>query len=85
MRNNVAGIEIAYNVIFAPVIEAADPKLADMNFAGKIEQLKALLAVSSLKAIDTPKLREVTEELVVCFQSAAPKIGLQRPALESSP
>jgi iron uptake system component EfeO len=84
MRNNAAGIEIAYNVIFAPVLETADPKLAEAAHS-KIEQLKSLLAVSSLKAIDTPKLREVTEELVVCFQSAAPKIGLKRPVLESAP
>ncbi len=84
MRNNVAGIEIAYKVIFAPVIETADPKLADATH-GKIEQLKKLLTVPSLNAIDTPKLREVTEEIVVCFQSAAPKIGLQRPKLESAP
>jgi iron uptake system component EfeO len=84
MRNNVAGIEIAYGIIFSSAIEAADQKLADAA-RGQIAQLKALLDVSSLKNVDVPKLREVTEELVVTLQSAAPKIGLKRPVLESSP
>jgi iron uptake system EfeUOB component EfeO/EfeM len=84
MRNNVAGVEIAYNVIFASAIETADPKLAETAHR-KIAQLKTLLGVSSLNNVDTAKLRETTEELVVAFQSAAPKIGLGRPKLEAAP
>ncbi|MEJ0095659.1 MAG: EfeM/EfeO family lipoprotein [Methylocella sp.] len=84
MRNNVAGIEIAYNVVFSSQIEAIDPKLADAA-RSQIGQLKALLDVSSLDKVDAPKLRRATEEFVVTLQNAAPKIGLVRPTLESSP
>jgi iron uptake system component EfeO len=84
MRNNVAGIEIAYNVVFSSQIGSTDPKLADAA-RSQIEQLKALLDVSSLDKVDAPKLRRATEEFVVTLQNAAPKIGLVRPTLESSP
>jgi iron uptake system component EfeO len=84
MRSNVAGIEIAYNVVFSSAIETADPKLA-ATARSEIDQLKTLLKVASLKNVDTPKLRQVTEELVVVLQNAAPKIGLSRPKLEASP
>jgi iron uptake system component EfeO len=84
MRNNVVGVEIAYNVIFSSAITAKDPKLDDFTHS-KIEQLKSLLDVSALNNIDAPKLREATEELVVSLQNAAPLLGLERPVLESTP
>jgi iron uptake system component EfeO len=84
MRNNVVGVEIAYNVIFSSAITAKNPKLNDLTHS-KIEQLKLLLDVSGLKNIDAPKLREATEELVVSLQNAAPLLGLERPVLESNP
>ena len=82
IHNNVIGIEIAYDVVFSPAIGSADPALAD-TARRQIEQLKALLDVSSLNKVDTSKLRRVTEEFVVTLQSAALKIGLARPSLES--
>jgi iron uptake system component EfeO len=84
MRNNVVGVEIAYNVIFSSAITAKNPKLNDLTHS-KIEQLKSLLNVSNLTNIDAPKLRETTEELVVSLQNAAPLLGLERPVLESNP
>ena len=84
MRNNIGGIDFAYSTIFAAALEARDPKLAETARA-KIEQLKALVAVKDLTQIDVPMLRNVTEELVVAFQSAAPKIGLGPPSLEPTP
>jgi iron uptake system EfeUOB component EfeO/EfeM len=84
MRNNIGGIDFAYSTIFAAEIEARDPKLAATARA-KIEQLKALVAVKDLTQIDVPTLRNVTEELVVALQSAAPKIGLGPPSLEPTP
>jgi iron uptake system EfeUOB component EfeO/EfeM len=84
MRNNVVGIEIVYNIAFSSAIGSADPELAGAA-RGEIEQLKSLLDVSSLTNVDAPRLRQVTEELVVTLQNAAPKIGLGRPTLEANP
>jgi iron uptake system EfeUOB component EfeO/EfeM len=84
MRNNIGGIDFAYSTIFAAELEARDPKLAATARA-KIEQLKALAAVKDLTQVDVPTLRNVTEELVIAFQSAAPKIGLGPPSLEPTP
>jgi iron uptake system component EfeO len=81
MRNNVAGIQLAYAVIFAPAVEAADPKLA-MTTKETIDELVTLLDVRDLKRLEPAKLRAKSEELVVLLQTAAPKIGLKTPTLE---
>jgi iron uptake system component EfeO len=81
MRNNVAGIELAYQTIFVGAVEEADPKLA-AAIREKIEQLKELVGVSDLKGLDPEKLRGASEELIVALQTAAPKIGLRSPSLE---
>jgi iron uptake system component EfeO len=81
MRNNVAGIQLAYAVIFAAAVEAADPKLA-MRTKETIGQLVTLLDVGDLKRLEPAKLRATSEELVVLLQTAAPKIGLKTPTLE---
>ena len=81
MRNNVAGIELAYQIIFVGTVEEADPKLA-AAIREKIEQLKVLVAVSDLKSLDPERLRAASEELIVVLQSAAPKIRLRSPSLE---
>jgi iron uptake system component EfeO len=81
MRNNVSGIQLAYKVMFAPSLEAVDPKLATTT-EGTIEQLTSLLAGSDLKSIEPEKVRAASEELVVALQEAAPKIGLRTPTLE---
>lgn len=83
IRNNVIGIEIAYDVVFSSAVGSAEPALADTAHR-QIEQLKALLDVSNLNKVDTSRLRRVTEEFVGTLQSAAQKIGLARPSLESS-
>ena len=84
MRNNVAGIQVAYDTIFSSAIEAADPTLA-ASVRSEVDRLKALLDVSRLNKVDKPKLRQVTEQLAVSLQSVAPKIGLAPPALEANP
>lgn len=83
MRNNVAGIEFAYRTIFAEALEASDRKLAD-KIDQKIKSLSDILDVRELRAVNIPKLREVSEDLVVTLQAAAPKLGLGRPTLEAS-
>ena len=37
-----------------------------------------------LRRVDIPALRRASEELVVALQSAATKLGLQRPTLEAA-
>ena len=82
MRNNVAGIDFAYRTILRPRSRTADAKLADMVDA-RIEQLKAIVAVSDLPHVDIRALRRASEELVVALQGASAKLGLQRPTLEA--
>jgi iron uptake system EfeUOB component EfeO/EfeM len=81
MRNNVDGIELAYQTIFAGAMDAGDPKLA-AAVREKIERLKGLVDVSDLKSLDSERLRAASEELIVVLQTAAPKIGLRSPSLE---
>jgi len=83
MRNNVAGIDLAYRTIFASELKSTDPKLADA-VGGKLEELRTLLRVRDLKAVDIPTLRRASEELVVALQNASAKLGLRRPTLEAA-
>src|SRR6266550_5860057 len=83
MRNNVAGIDFAYRTIFASELKSTDPKLADA-VDGKLEELRTLLLVRDLKAVDIPTLRRASEELVVALQNASAKLGLRRPTLEAA-
>jgi iron uptake system EfeUOB component EfeO/EfeM len=81
IRNNVDGIALAYDVIFAPSITASDPQLGDAA-KNKITELKSLVAVDDLRKLDPEKLRAASEELIVALQTSAPKIGLRAPTLE---
>jgi iron uptake system component EfeO len=81
MRSNAEGIELAYQTVFASALKASDPGLAQA-VQSEIRRLKVLLDAHDLRSVDPEKLRQVTEELVVTLQSAGPKIGLSRPALE---
>ena len=81
MRNNVDGIELAYNMIFAPVIESRD-RDRDDEVLHLIAELKTVLSERDLRKIDQEKLRALSEELVLTLQMAAPAIALARPTLE---
>ena len=81
MRNNVDGIELAYNTIFAPVIESRD-RDHDTEVLHLIVELKTMLAERDLRRIDQEKLRALSEELVLTLQMTAPTIALVRPTLE---
>src|SRR5262249_25675149 len=81
MRSNAEGIALAYRVIFADAVTAADPKLAGAVHA-TVERLQAAVKISDLRNLDPDKFRADSEELVVLLQMAAPKIGLDKPTLE---
>lgn len=81
MRHNVEGIELAYSMIFDPVIEARDPD-HHAEALHLIAELKTMLAERDLRQIDQEKLRALSEELVFTLQTTAPAIALARPTLE---
>ena len=82
MRNNVVGIGLAYQTIFAEQLRAVDPARAAI-VADRIARLEAVVAVSDLPHVDVRRLRQASEELAVALQDAAGKLGLQRPTLEA--
>jgi iron uptake system component EfeO len=82
MRNNIAGIDFAYRTIFADTLKSVDANLADM-VAGRIEQLKSIVATPDLPHVDVGALRRASEELVIALQAASAKLGLSRPTLEA--
>jgi iron uptake system component EfeO len=82
MRNNVAGIDFAYRTIFADALTAADAALAN-TIAGRVEQLKTIVAAADLRHVNIRSLRRASEELVLALQAASAKLGLPRPTLEA--
>ncbi|WP_423967635.1 EfeM/EfeO family lipoprotein [Bradyrhizobium sp.] len=81
MRNNVDGIELAYNTIFAAAIDSRDPNL-HATAQRLIAEMKAKLAQRDLRQLEQERLRILSEELVLTLQTAAPRLALARPALE---
>jgi iron uptake system EfeUOB component EfeO/EfeM len=82
MRNNVAGIDLAYRTIFADTLKVIDSRMAD-TVAASIERLKTIVAANDLPHVDVRALRRASEELVVALQAASTKLGLNRPTLEA--
>jgi iron uptake system component EfeO len=81
MRNNVDGIELAYNMIFAPEVESR-ARDRDAEVLHLIAELKTMLTERDLRQIDQEKLRAFSEELVLRLQMTAPTIALAPPTLE---
>jgi iron uptake system EfeUOB component EfeO/EfeM len=81
MRHNVDGIELAYGMIFAPVIESRN-RDRHAEALHLIAELKTMLAKRDLRQVDQEKLRAFSEELVLTLQTTAPAIALARPTLE---
>jgi iron uptake system component EfeO len=81
MQSNADGIALAYQVIFADAVAAGEPKLGAAARAA-IARLQAAVRITDLRNLDADGLRIASEELVALLQMAAPKIGLDEPALE---
>jgi iron uptake system EfeUOB component EfeO/EfeM len=81
MRNNVDGIAFAYDTLFAAAIESRDREL-NASARREIDELRIMLAQRDLRQLDQERLRAVSEELVLTLQTAAPRLNLQRPALD---
>jgi iron uptake system component EfeO len=82
MRNNVDGIELAWQTIFAPTAESRDRQV-DVGIRRSIEELNGMVAVGELRRVDPDRLRITTEELVLKLQNAAPLLDLKKPTLEA--
>jgi hypothetical protein len=82
MRNNVAGIDLAYRTLFADALKAVDDKL-DERVTSRIAELKMVVAAPDLPHVDTLRLRRTSEELAVALQMASTRLGLPRPTLEA--
>ena len=80
MRNNVDGIDAAYQLVFAAALEARDPALAQA-LRTKIMALRSQLQAANPAAVDGDQVRHTSEELVLSFQRAAPALHLDRPSL----
>lgn len=82
MRNNVDGIDLAWQSIFAPAVEARDPA-AQLAVRRSVDAVRTLVAAPELRRVDPDSLRAATEELVLRLQNAAPVLDLGKPALET--
>lgn len=80
MRNNVDGIDAAYQLVFAAALEARDPALAQA-LRTKIMALRSQLQAANLAAVDGDQVRHTSEELVLSFRRAAPALNLDQPSL----
>jgi len=82
MRNNVAGIDLAYRTVFADALKTVDAELND-SVTARIDQLKIIVKAPDSPHVDIRALRRASEELVVALQAASAKLGLHRPTLEA--
>lgn len=82
MGDNLAGIKKAYETVFAPTLEARDPRLGQATERA-IDRLQQIVAVTDVKALDQDELRKSSEELALTLRTAAPVMGLVTPNLEN--
>ena len=80
IQRNIEGVEEVYKLVFDPVLQTRDPKLA-ARITDKIEDVKKLVKVADMKSVDQPALKNTAEELAVLLQSAAAKLKLKKPTL----
>jgi len=79
MRHNAEGLSGTYKAVFEQAM--ADPKLKEGTDA-EIAQLSEILKAPDLKSLDVDELKKVSERLAISFQTAAAKLGLEKPNLE---
>lgn len=76
MQENVAGIEFAWNTVFADTLKKNDAKLASI-IEERTHNLKKLVGVADIKSMDARKVHIAGEELAALMLTAAPKLGLK--------
>jgi iron uptake system component EfeO len=78
--DNLAGIGATYRIVFAAALKEADPA-SDAAVERALGALAARVKASDGKSIDRPRLRRLSEELVLALTAAAPALGLEKPVL----
>jgi iron uptake system EfeUOB component EfeO/EfeM len=78
--DNVAGMAAAYRSVFAAALREVDPE-RDAAVERAIGALAALVKAGDARSIDRPRLRNLSNDLVVALSVAAPALGLEKPAL----
>jgi iron uptake system EfeUOB component EfeO/EfeM len=81
MRNNIAGVETLYEMVFRDAVAGADGKLADRVHEG-IEEVEGMLKVDSIARLDSKKVEVASERLAADIMEMAAPLGLKPPSLE---
>ncbi len=81
IKNNMIGIDATFDNVFEKPLKAKDAKFAKKLDAQVDTVLDMVKKAKDFKALDQEKLRTASEELAVDFQTAAEKLGLEKPKL----
>ena len=81
IKNNMIGIDATFDTVFEKPLKAKDAKFAKTLDAQVDAVLDMVKKAKDMKSVDQDKLRTASEELAVDFQTAAEKLGLQKPKL----
>lgn len=81
IKNNMIGIDATFDNVFEKPLSKKDAKFAKKLDAQVDAVLDMVKKAKDMKAVDQDKLRAAGEELAVDFQTAAEKLGLQKPKL----
>lgn len=81
MRHNAEGLSETYKAVFEQALANADANL-EAGTDAEIVGLGKILKARDLKSLDVDALKKVSERLAIGYQTAAAKLGLQKPNLE---
>jgi iron uptake system component EfeO len=80
--DNLTGIDVAYQRLFAPLMAVRDPAL-DRKVRTTLEELRLVAAAPDLAHLDQTRLRKLSEDLTIALLSSGPAVGLLKPSLEN--
>jgi iron uptake system component EfeO len=78
MQSNVQGMEVAWNTVFAAIMQEKNKGVAD-RVEKEIAEVKQLVSVASLDQVDAPALESKTEMLAGSLSDAAVELGWKAP------
>jgi iron uptake system EfeUOB component EfeO/EfeM len=81
IKNNMIGVDATFDNVFEKPLTKKDAKFAKKLDAQVDTVLDMVKKAKDMKSIDQEKLRMASEELAVDFQTAAEKLGLEKPKL----
>jgi iron uptake system EfeUOB component EfeO/EfeM len=81
MRHNAEGLSKAYDILFAGLFKAQNPK-ADAEFRKRLAELQSALAAPDISKLNPQRVERAGELVALVFVRAAPGFGLEKPKLE---